>query len=239
MSTFLQEFQKTARAAGFPWAESNFSDGSDSTALVKDLLNEANELHSQLAPAKIVDLTIATVDGTTQYTLPADFSRMIDLYYYRGTRKIRIEKQTEDAFLTLESVVSSSIQFLYYIIRPTTDVSGNVINQLWLYPTPIGTSAVYAKYHATSPVLDTDPSSVGNKTTVMVAPVGYGYLNVYWALSNIFDMREQAQEANQFQKKYDDLYKKYITRVKNLNDDPVIKMGLRTQINPNYYPTLF
>lgn len=237
MSTFLQEFQKTARAAWYPWLEANFSDWSDSTALVKDLLNEANQLHSQISPARIVDISIATSNWVPSYALPADFSRIIDVYYYQWTRKISIEKYTEDSFLTIESVVSSNTQYLFYTIRPTTDISGNVVNNIWLYPTPVGGNSIYVKYYAVSPVLNTDPTSSTDKATIMVAPAWFWYLNVYWALANIFEIREQPVQAQRFQDKYDKLYKSYLARVVNKNDDIVIKARTRYPINPNYYPT--
>ena len=199
-------------------------------------MNEANQYHSQLSPARVIDLTIATSNAIPQYQLPADFSRMIDLYYYQGSRKITIERYTEDSFLTIESVVSSNTQYLFYTIRGAVDNTGNVINNLWLYPTPAGGNSVYAKYYAVSPTLNTDPASTADKLTNMVAPQGFGYLNVYWALSNIFEMREQPVQAEQFKKKYDELYKQYIARVVNKNDDIVIKARTRYPINPNYYP---
>lgn len=239
MSTFLQEFQKTARAAWFPWAEANFSDGSESTALVKDLLNEANQLHSQIAPAKIVDTTIATSNWVAAYDLPSDFSRISDVYYYRWTRKITIQKQTEDIFLGLESVVSSNMLYLYFVIRPTTDISWNVKNQIWLYPTPVGGNSIYIKYYSVTPALDTSASSAADKTTAMVAPAWFGYLNTYWALSNIFDFREQPVQAEQYRKKYKEMYELYMSRIINKSENIVVKPSIINQLNPNFVNPTF
>lgn len=137
MATYLDLFKRTARSAGFDSTTAAFSDGSDNTALVKELLNESNKVNAALTPMRPKTGQISAVSGTAKYELPSDFNLMRYVYFYIGTRKIEITNIGESSFLKLESLVTQSQYFVHYTIRKDEDsVTGTEKNYLWIFPVP-------------------------------------------------------------------------------------------------------
>lgn len=214
-----------------------FSDGTSETALIKRLINASNKKNGSMASAQVIDATITTIANTPQYTLPSDFSHMVDMYYLQGTRRVSIDNLTEDMFLALENLLSNAMQFLYYTIRKTT-ISTVPTKQVWLYPIPSGVTTIYYRYTALQTDLNTDPSATTNNTANLIAESGFENLDVYYVLYHLFSMREQPQQALTWKNEYDKRWKEYRAYIANYNTDLVVKTGVQTSINPNLYPVL-
>lgn len=213
-----------------------FSDSNNDTLLIKRLINASNKKNATLAPAQYTDTALTTVGGTASYDLPSDFSEMVNLYYLRGTRKIKVEPLREDGFLELESVVSSAIQFLYYTIRKTTE-TGTPKKKLWIYPTPAGVTSVYYRYTT----LQTDLTITAGSTDAsrnLIAENGFEILDTYYALYHLFGIREQPTQMAYWKAEYDKKWKEYKAYVGNYYQTKVVTQGIRTSLNPNLYPTL-
>ena len=162
---------------------------------------------------------------------------MVNAYYLRGTRKIKIEELREDWYLMLESVVSSAIQFLYYTIRKTTE-STVPKKKLWIYPIPSAITSIYYRYITTQSDLNTDASATTDSTKNLIAENWFENLDQYYALYHIFTQREQPTQAKQWKDEYDKKWKEYKAYVWNYYDTKVVRQWIRTSLNPNLYPTL-
>ena len=75
-------FQRIARTAGLPAASGDFNNGTDNTALIKELINESNMINSAITSSRPKTLDISLTSGTQVYTLPSDYSKMLLVNYY-------------------------------------------------------------------------------------------------------------------------------------------------------------
>lgn len=233
-------FQRIARTAGLPSASTDFNNGTDNTALIKELINESNMVNAAITPSSPKTLDISLVAGTSTYTLPADYSKMRLVNYYQTTRFIEIYPTTNDKFLTLQSVVSNSTLFIYYTIKKVSDpTTGDVSNTISIYPTP-GTNGqlVTIDYLSISTALNTDPAVTTDSTKNLLAVAPFEQIDKYYALANIFAQREQPTQAKYYEEKYAEWFEKYKVYINDKIDSVVVKQGIRTQMNPNLYPVL-
>jgi hypothetical protein len=135
MATYKDMFKRVSRSAGFLSTDAAFSNGSNNTAFVKELVNESNKRNAALAPIRPKTAEISLTAGTNGYALPTDFQLMRYVHYLQGTRKIEIFPIQEEGFLTLESVVSNSTLFIHYTIR-FDETAGVQTKKLWIFPIP-------------------------------------------------------------------------------------------------------
>lgn len=238
MATYKDMFKRIARHAGFDATDSAFSDGSDNTAFVKELINESNKINGALVPLRPKTSTITLTSGQADYALPADFQQMRYVHYNIGTRKIEIFPTGENNFLTLESVVSSSTVFAYYTIR-YDESSGTQTKKIWIFPSASTTGQeIYIDYLAGATELNTDPTDATAANTVLFAPPQFDSIDKLYAFWKIFDQREQPQQADRYKKDYQELFETFKGFVAKRRESMVVKPGLRTQTNPNLFPTL-
>lgn len=235
MATYTTTFDEIKYLA---WLSTlTFNDWNPNTAIIKRLINQSNKKNATLAPAQYTDAVLSTVSSQASYDLPSDFSRMVNAYYLRGTRKIKIEELREEWYLMLESVVSSAIQFLYYTIRKTTE-STVPKKKLWIYPIPSAITSIYYRYLTTQTDLNIDASVTTDSTKNLIAENWFENLDVYYALYHLFTQREQPTQAKQWKDEYDKKWKEYKAYVWNYYDTKVVRQWIRTSLNPNLYPTL-
>lgn len=72
----------------------------------------------------------------------------------------------------------------------------------------------------------------------MFAPLQFDNIDKYYALKEIYDNREQAVQADRYEKKYEQMLMRMKEFVGRRTESMVIKQGLESQINPNLYPIL-
>lgn len=240
MATYINMFQRISRAAWFPSATGDFNNGSDNTAMVKELINESNMINAAITPSKPKKVDISLVAGQSDYDLPTDYSKMRLVNYYQNTRFIEIFPTTNDKFLTLRSVVSNSTLFIYYTIFKVTDAtSWDVKNTISIYPTPWSNWQVVTIDYLSIPAsLNIDPSLTTDSTKNLTAVAPFEQIDKYYALMNIFAQREQPVQAKQWADLYTEWFEKYRVYIDNKIDNVVVKQGIRTQMNPNLYPVL-
>lgn len=240
MATYLNMFQRISRSAWFPSATTDFNNGSDNTALIKELINESNMINAAITPSRPKKVDITLVSGQSDYTLSTDYSKMRLVNYYQTTRLIEIYPTTNDKFLTLQSVVSNSTLFIYYTIKKVSDpTSWDVSNVMSLYPTPWSSGQIVTIDYLSIPtILNIDPAVTTDSTKNLLAVAPFEQIDKYYALEKIFMQREQPTQAKQWGDLYTEWFEKYRVYVDNKIDNVVVKQGIRTQMNPNLYPVL-
>lgn len=238
MATYKDMFKRVSRAAGFLSTDAAFSNGSDITATVKELINESNKLNAALAPLRPKTYEISLTAGTNGYELPADFQLMRYVHYLQGTRKIEIFPIQEEGFLTLESVVSNSTLFIHYTVR-FDESAGAQTKKLWLFPIPgQNGQKVYIDYLAGPSELNTDPTATTDQNTNLFAAPQFDSVDKAYCLWKIKAQLEMWTDADRYKADYLEAFQRMKDFVGRRNESIVVKKGIKTQMNPNLYPTL-